>query len=342
MTRIIDAGKMTENARKLALRIFRILAEAESKAHGVPVDEVHFHEVGAVDSIVDVVTAAVCMDNIGVDRVIIPSITEGCGTVRSQHGILSIPVPAVTNIACSQGLVLHFSGIRGELVTPTGAAIAAAIMTGKELPERFVILKTGLGAGKREYECAGILRVMLLEEAVDAKNRETGRIEAAVSQPGDNAGEAVSKPEDEEKILCLETNIDDCSGEALGFVMEELFQAGARDVFFQPVYMKKNRPGWLLTVLCMEALREEMEDILFRDTTTIGIRRILMDRTVLERREETVQLPEGTAQAKICRHKGKTFYYPEYESIAALCKASGKSFQEIYQSVCAALTANDK
>lgn len=161
---IIEKGDMTEGARRLALSIFSILAEAESKAHHVPVEEVHFHEVGAVDSIVDIVAVAVCLDNLNIKNVIVPELWEGKGTVRCQHGILPVPVPAVINIMQAYGLPVQITGITGELVTPTGAAIVAAIQTSGSLPLKFIIKKTGLGAGKREYECPGILRAMLIEE----------------------------------------------------------------------------------------------------------------------------------------------------------------------------------
>lgn len=160
---IIDSGNLTENANKLAKRIFGILAEAESKAHGISKEEVHFHEVGAIDSIVDVIAAAVCFDDLGYTDVVIPYLNEGRGTVRCQHGILPVPVPAVTNIVANHGLNLSITSINGELVTPTGAAIAAAIMTTDTLPEKFKIRKVGYGAGKREYERPGFVRGMEIE-----------------------------------------------------------------------------------------------------------------------------------------------------------------------------------
>ena len=159
---IIDALEMTDNARKLAKRIFEILAEAEAKAHGRSIDEVHFHEVGAIDSIVDIVSIAVCFDNLEITDVIIPKICEGTGTVRCQHGILPVPVPAVINIASAYKLPLSIMDYRGEYVTPTGAAFAAAVMTGNKLPEIIIPGKVGLGAGKREHELPGILRAIFI------------------------------------------------------------------------------------------------------------------------------------------------------------------------------------
>lgn len=159
---IIEHSAMTDNAKKIALRVFEILAEGESKAHDVPVEQVHFHEVGAVDSIVDIVSVAVCLDNLDITDVVVPVLYEGCGTVRCQHGILPIPVPAVANVISENHLCIKVTDVEGELVTPTGAAIVAAIRTKDKLPEEFEIKKIGVGAGKRQYECPGILRAMII------------------------------------------------------------------------------------------------------------------------------------------------------------------------------------
>ncbi|MBQ8306560.1 MAG: nickel pincer cofactor biosynthesis protein LarC [Blautia sp.] len=305
ITAIIDAGEMTDGARALAHRIFRIIAEAEGKAHHLPTEEVHFHEVGAVDSIVDIVSAAVCLDDLGFTEVIIPELSEGTGTVRCQHGVLPVPVPAVTNVIEAYGIPLRITSVRGELVTPTGAAIAAAIRTGSRLPETFSILKTGIGAGKRQYECPGILRAMCIQDRV----------------------------EEETRVTRLETNIDDCTGEELGYVMELLFAAGARDVFYTPIYMKKNRPACLLSVICMEKDREKLEKIIFRETTTIGIRRNSMERTVLERRILRVETPWGMARVKACTLDGMEKYYPEFDSVKELADAGGLPLRDVYQLV---------
>ena len=161
---IIEAADMSEHAKQIAERIFTVLAEAEAKVHGESMEQVHFHEVGAVDSIVDIVAAAVCLDSLQVEEVIVLMLSEGQGTVRCQHGILPIPVPAVTQIIRTYGIAIHRLQVEGELVTPTGAAIVAAIRTGEELPEAYRILQIGMGAGKREYETPGILRATLIEE----------------------------------------------------------------------------------------------------------------------------------------------------------------------------------
>lgn len=161
---IIHGGVMTENAKTIAIRIFDILSRAESKAHNVPYEEVHFHEVGAVDSIVDIISVAVCLDDLGITDVIVPSLYEGKGTVRCQHGILPVPVPAVANILKAHGIRVRIQDMEGEYITPTGAAIVAAVKTKDVLPKHFVIKKIGIGAGKRIYEGPGFLRVMLIEE----------------------------------------------------------------------------------------------------------------------------------------------------------------------------------
>ena len=309
---IIDHADMTDRARFYAKKIFTILAAAEAKAHNVPADQVHFHEVGAVDSIVDILSVAVCMDDLDVEEVIIPRLCEGSGTIRCQHGILPVPVPAVSNIVSAHHLKLHITPVQGELVTPTGAAIVAAFLTSEKLPEDFTVEKIGIGAGKRQYECPGILRAMLIREA--EKNTEIQKFSDTES----------------DTIIKLESNIDDCSGETLGYVMELLYEAGAREANYMPVFMKKNRPAWLLTVICKEDQVSGMERIIFKETTTIGIRRQKMERTVLKREKRTVVTPLGDVEVKVCIFDGQEYIYPEYESVKKLCKKTGVSYREAY------------
>ena len=325
---IIAAADMTENARKISLNIFEILAQAEAKAHNVPAGEVHFHEVGAVDSIVDILSVAVCLDNLEITDVIVPVLYEGTGTIRCQHGILPVPVPAVTNIVQQCGLNLKLTQVKGELVTPTGAAIVAAVRTGKTLPENFQIERIGIGAGKRTYECPGILRAMLIRD----NKCKSGTDQSGADQSG----------ADKDAIYKLETNIDDCSGEVLGFVMERLLEAGARDVHYTPVYMKKNRPAWLLTVICTEEDIPGMEALIFAETTSIGIRRIKMERTILPRRKETVRIPFGEVEVKVCGLGDGQKYYPEYESLVKLCRKTGISYARAYQMTVEACQGRDQ
>ena len=299
---IIDHTAMSMGAKEIAVKILDIIAEAEAEAHGIPVEEVHFHEVGAIDSIVDIISAAVVFDDLDIDEVIIPGLTEGTGTVRCQHGILNVPVPAVANIVKDNKLDLRISDVKGELVTPTGAAIAAAIKTGDKLPDNFTIEKTGLGAGKREYEAPGILRSMLI--VFDDSKRDT--------------------------VLKLETDIDDITGEELGYLMEKLYEEGAREVHFMPVYMKKNRPGTEVVVICDADKRAVMESIIFKHTTTIGIRYTEMQRTVLRRFNEVASTEYGNVDIKtVILPDGTVRKYPEYESLKKIADKTGMSIADI-------------
>ena len=329
ITYIIEHSAMTENAKKIALRIFEILAEAESKAHNVPVDQVHFHEVGAVDSIVDIVSVAVCLDDLDVTEVIVPVLCEGRGTVRCQHGILPIPVPAVANIVSANHLHLKMTEVEGELVTPTGAAIVAAVKTKDKLPETFEIQKIGIGAGKRQYECPGILRAMIISQSAETDEAKAQTEE--VKNPEIRNNSKAENQETKDTIIKMETNIDDCSGEVLGFVMERLMKAGARDVHYVPVFMKKNRPAWVLNVICKEEDMETLQNIIFEETTTIGIRYSRMERTILPRETRTLPTPWGEVLAKVCTLNGKEQIYPEYESVAQLSREKEIPFTEIYR-----------
>ena len=299
---IIDHLDSNERVKEMARTMFRIVAEAESKAHGLPVEQVHFHEVGAIDSIVDIISVAVCMDNLGVEDVVVSALSEGHGHVRCQHGVLPVPVPATANIASSYGLKLHFTDNDGEMVTPTGAAIAAALRTKDRLPASCRLLKIGMGAGNKVFKQANVLRAMLLENSQD----------------------------EDHTMWVLETNLDDCTGEMLGLTMEMLLDAGAADVWYTPIHMKKNRPAYMLSVLCRESSIEAMEEIILTQTTTIGIRRYPTERTILERSKIQVETSYGPADVKVCAYKGRTFFYPEYESIRRICREQGVDFQTAY------------
>ena len=314
---IIDATDMTDSAKALAGKMFHIVAEAESLAHHMPLEEVHFHEVGAIDSIVDIIAAAVTFDSLGITDVIIPCLTEGRGTVRCQHGVLPVPVPATMNIIEAYDMPLTIMEAKGEYVTPTGAAIAAAICTTHQLPKAFRIVATGLGAGKRAYtERTNILRAYLIE------------------------GNAMEEGKDE--IVKLETDIDDSTGEALGYTIDRLMQAGALDVHYSPVYMKKNRPAWELTVICKKSKMEEIEDIIFKETTTIGIREFpSVMRSILRRNQKQVETPFGIAEVKEVALPGERRFYPEYESVKAIAEKNHLPFAEVYHLVKALAEQNE-
>ena len=314
---IIDATDMTDSAKALAGKMFHIVAEAESLAHHMPLEEVHFHEVGAIDSIVDIISAAVTFDSLGITDVIIPCLTEGRGTVRCQHGVLPVPVPATMNIIEAYDMPLTIMEAKGEYVTPTGAAIAAAICTTHQLPKAFRIVRTGLGAGKRAYtERTNILRAYLIE------------------------GNAMEEGKDE--IVKLETDIDDSTGEALGYTIDRLMQAGALDVHYSPVYMKKNRPAWELTVICKKSRMEELEDIIFKETTTIGIREFpSVMRSILHRNQKQMETPFGIAEVKEVALPGERRFYPEYESVKAIAEKNHLPFAEVYHLVKALAEQNE-
>ena len=306
ITKIIQTGQLSSGAKDLALKIFQILAEAEAAVHGKTLEEIHFHEVGAVDSIVDIVAVAVCIDNLSPSGIVISALTDGKGQIRCQHGLIPVPVPAVTAIAMQNDLTLNISDVEGELVTPTGAAIAAAVRTATTLPKEFRIRRIGFGAGKRDYAATGLLRAMLLQPL----SKDT-----------------------HDTILSLETNVDDCSGEALSYTMQLLLDAGALDAFCIPIYMKKNRPACLLKVLCNPEQRAEMESIIFRNTTTIGIRIQEMQRTKLPRKIFALETPWGMADVKCCTYGNDTYYYPENDSVSRLAKQNGTGFTEMYNMI---------
>lgn len=306
ITKIIQTGQLSSGAKDLALKIFQILAEAEAAVHGKTLEEIHFHEVGAVDSIVDIVAVAVCIDNLSPSGIVISALTDGKGQIRCQHGLIPVPVPAVTAIAMQNDLTLNISDVEGELVTPTGAAIAAAVRTATTLPKEFRIRRIGFGAGKRDYAATGLLRAMLLQPL----SKDT-----------------------HDTILSLETNVDDCSGEALSYTMQLLLDAGALDAFCIPIYMKKNRPACLLKVLCNPEQRAEMESIIFRNTTTIGIRIQEMQRTKLPRKIFALETPWGRADVKCCTYGNDTYYYPENDSVSRLAKQNGTGFTEMYNMI---------
>ncbi len=302
-----------EKVKKLSKRMFEIVARAEAKAHHLPIEEVHFHEVGAIDSIVDIVCVAFCICDLGIEEVVVSALYEGEGHVKCQHGILPVPVPATLNIASEYGLTLKITDNQGEMVTPTGAAIAAALKTKETLPENVTILAVGIGAGKKEFKRANILRAMLFERKACGD---------------DETFEHLS-----DSIWMLQTNIDDCTGEALSYTMEKLFEVGAKDVYYTPIYMKKNRPAYLLSVICGEENVKKCEDIVFANTTTIGIRRYPMERTTLKRELRSVETTYGTAKVKVCEGNHGVKLYPEYESIKELCVETGFDYQTVYHEV---------
>ncbi|MBQ9270664.1 MAG: nickel pincer cofactor biosynthesis protein LarC [Alphaproteobacteria bacterium] len=298
---IIERTQMSDKARELAKKIFLIVAEAEAKAHGVPVEEVHFHEVGAIDSIVDIISAAVLLDDLGIDKVIVTGLSEGSGTVMCQHGELPVPVPAVLNIAETHGIILRSTDNKGEMVTPTGIAIVSALNPQHSLPKSYKILKSGIGLGKRDFGHANFLRTMIIEDTADDDN-----------------------------VYVVESNIDDCSAEMLGLAMEKCFDAGAYDVHYEPCYMKKNRPAYILRAIVATDKLDAVEYAVLKYTTTIGLRKYPVDRICMQRQKINVKTQFGEVEVKVSTYKDIVRCQPEFESVKGLAEASGKDFQLIY------------
>lgn len=304
---VLDRGTMSDSARTLAKKIFTIVAEAEAEVHGIPVEKVHFHEVGAVDSIADIVGAAVLIDDLAPDDVIVQSLSEGTGTVHCQHGDLPVPVPAVLNIAKKYAIPLKTTNTQGEMITPTGIAIAAAVRTSTVLPDSYVPAAVGIGLGKRDFGRPNFLRTVLMN--ISGQEQDSG------------LGDPIS---------LIESNIDDATGEMLAFAMDSLFGAGALDVHFVPCFTKKNRPAWLIRILVPEHARRAVEKTLFASTTTIGLRRTVVERTTMDRVFMSVPLPHGEIKVKRCSFDGIIRYYPEFDSVKEYSVSAGEDFQSVF------------
>ena len=294
--KIIHSSRLSDGVKERAARIFTRLAEAEARVHNMPVERVHFHEVGALDAIVDVVGACIGFEMLGVERFACSPLHMGSGTVEMAHGRFPIPPPAVIELLRDKPV--YATDITGELVTPTGAAIITTICDSYGPMPAMRVERTGYGAGAREYErFPNVLRVIL---------GETEAVESGINT---------------EKLVLLETNIDDLSPQILGHVMEQAFAQGALDCFFISAQMKKNRPGVLLTVLCAPADRQKMEELLFAETTTLGVRATEVERRALRREIVPVETEYGRIDVKVRRiNEGARDGTPEYEQ----CRAAAK------------------
>ena len=320
LDRATNAGTVTPRALETAKKIFRIIAEAEAKAHGVPVEEVHFDEVGAVDSIVDILAVAVLADDLGIENCIVTGLNEGSGFVETQHGQLPIPVPAVAHIAEAAGIALHITETKGEMVTPTGAGIVAALRTSERLPAGYNILKSGVGLGKRDFGRANFLRAQIIEDSA-----------------GDKGGDATSSttgctPADC-NVFQIEANIDDSTPEELGYAMDKLFEAGARDVHFIPCYMKKNRMGTLLCALADSEHLAAVEKAIFLHTSTVGVRRFPVERTCMARSTFEVETEFGKVRVKKSVLSGIEKIKPEFDDLKACADKAGVPIREIQKAV---------
>jgi uncharacterized protein (TIGR00299 family) protein len=302
----IDKAGLASRAAERARRIFTRLAEAEAKVHNLPVEEVHFHEVGAVDSIVDIVGAAVGFELLGIDEFACSALDVGAGQVKTAHGLLPVPAPATVELL--RGAPMYTSGVARELVTPTGAAIATTLSTRyAQIPE-MTLRVVGYGAGSADFsEKANVLRILVGENATS------------------ESGEHWDAP-----VSVIETNLDDMSPQIYGYLVEKALAAGALDVFSTSVQMKKNRPGVLLTILCDAAHTARLIDLVFRETTTIGVRTYDVRRKVLDREVVRVETQFGEVRMKISRMNGSVLNAtPEYDDCQRLAAEKGIPLKQV-------------
>lgn len=296
---MISASALSERIKARAQAIFQRIGEAESKIHGIPIETVHFHEVGAIDSIVDIVGACIAFEALNIDRIISSPLHVGSGTFKCQHGTYPVPGPATAELL--KGVPIYSKDIQGELVTPTGAAIISTLAESYGQTPAMKIEKIGYGAGTREYpKFPNVLRAILGQLEQDADRTPT-------------------------TVTVIEANIDDQNAQIFGFLMEKALAAGALDLFYTPVQMKKNRPGVLLTLLCKPEDRERMCDLIFRETTTLGVRYRNEEREILMREFVTVETEYGPIRIKVGRTKDGSVANtsPEFED----CKAAAEKYQ---------------
>lgn len=316
---IILQAKLPQQVEIWSLAIFRKLAQAEADVHGVTVEEVHFHEVGATDAIVDIVGTCLGLDWLNIEQFYCSTLPTGGGTVWAAHGQLPVPAPAVLKLFEMGKIPVYSNGIERELVTPTGAAIAVTLAQSFGEPPALSIQTIGLGAGSRDLPIPNILRLWIGEQHQSLDSDIFSTVNTEIQTIA-------------ETISVLQTQIDDLSPQVIAYTFELLFQAGAIDVFSQPITMKKSRLGVLLTVICYPEHRQVCEAILFRETTTLGIRHTLQNRSILKRDIQTVETQYGLVRVKV-GFSGKkiTNVQPEYEDCAKLAKEYKVSWLEIHR-----------
>lgn len=316
---IILQAKLPQQVEIRSLAIFRRLAEAEADVHGITVEQVHFHEVGATDAIVDIVGTCLGLDWLNIEQFYCSTLPTGGGTVWAAHGQLPVPAPAVLKLFEMGKVPVYSNGIERELVTPTGAAIAVTLAQGFGEPPALSIQTIGLGAGSRDLPIPNILRLWVGEQHQSLDSDIFSTVNAEIQTIA-------------ETISVLQTQIDDLSPQVIAYTFELLFQAGAIDVFSQPITMKKSRLGVLLTVICHPEHRQVCETILFRETTTLGIRHTLQNRSILKRDIQTVETQYGAVRVKV-GFSGKkiTNVQPEYEDCAKLAKQYKVSWLEVHR-----------
>jgi uncharacterized protein (TIGR00299 family) protein len=311
---MIEESDLPPRVKERSLAIFKEIAIAEGKIHGIDPREVHFHEVGAMDSIIDTIGVCLALESLGIDEVYASPVPTGSGKKRMAHGLYPIPAPATLELL--KGIPLAELNVKGELTTPTGAGILRVLVKEFIPPGGFTVEQVGYGAGEKDFDHPNVLRAMLIQPS----NLKAHPFEGESSQ-------------DRESIIVLETQLDDMTGEGLGYTMESLFSAGALDVFYTPVYMKKNRPGTLVTVLASLESADRCEHVLLTETTTLGVRRSHWSRKILERRFMMLETPYGQIKVKLALMGNKFLHKaPEYEDVAKAAREHHVPFQEVYQS----------
>ena len=305
--KIIYGSQLSETVKGRAAKIFSRLAEAESHVHNEPIERIHFHEVGALDAIIDVAGAAICFDLLGIEHFVSSALHVGSGMVEMAHGRFPVPPPAVAELL--KGAPFYSTDIKGELLTPTGAAIITTVCSEFGALPQFKLEYTGYGAGTREYEkFPNVLRVLI--------------------------GETLDAQRDDAKLWMLETNVDDMSPQVFGHVMERAFELGALDCYFTPIQMKKNRPGVLLSILCGEDEREKFMGLLFSETTTLGIRSYPVDRRALERHTVRVETLYGPIDVKVAQLNGHLVKeMPEYEQCRQAARKANVPLRMVEEAV---------
>jgi len=319
INRIIDRSQLSDSIKARSKSIFRRLAEAESKVHGIDLDEVHFHEVGAMDAIVDVVGACIGFEMLGIERFACSKIHVGSGFVKMAHGNFPVPPPAVAELLT--GIPVYSTEIEGELITPTGAAIISTLCDSYGVLPEMKVEVTSYGAGTREYtDFPNVVRLMLGETA----NAKVANVST-------------------DRLILIETNIDDISPQILGYVMERSFELGALDCWFTPIQMKKNRPATMVSILCKSVNKDIFAELLYSETSTIGVRIREVDRECLSREMVSVETRYGTVDVKIARRANEVMNaMPEYDQVKKLAREKGVAFSVVRDAVLAQLDTKEK
>jgi uncharacterized protein (TIGR00299 family) protein len=298
---IIEAADLSAQVKERSIAVFTRLAEAEAKVHNTTVEKIHFHEVGAVDAIIDVVGTVSGLETLGIEKVLAGNLRTGFGFVQCAHGSMPIPAPATAELLA--GIPYKQGDIEKELITPTGAALIATLCDGfGDRPDGFITEKTAYGAGGWDLDIPNVLRA------------EIGFLNI----------------QNEQSLVLIETNIDDCSPQVISYAMDRLFAAGALDVWQTPILMKKGRSGVKLSILCSILIKKELERIIFEQTSSIGIRSYPVERTALERREQTVETPWGPVRIKVSSLNGKIYSAtPEYDDCRALAEQNDVPLKQV-------------